>query len=201
MVIMPSNINKMGEDGNSYDMLLRYASGTEAQITFDSGLTTVQIDESTRRDLQQVKIIYIDREGRIDGKNYFVEPMEQNMSNGTRLTTKDFYQNLAKQNMPLTKGFFEQKSLASLPTNYIGYIDINSKGECRRAYDSKFKKKYIDYCQKKDSFEKTQNLDEVQASFIAQLKSNVAPVHINKDNEKNLTQEDILKNLKKEKER
>lgn len=56
--------------------------------------------------------------------------------------TKNYFQSLSQTNRGLVKGFFEQNSVNSMDTNYIGIIGQNSDGQYNRTMDYKFLDKY-----------------------------------------------------------
>lgn len=119
------------------DIKIKYSSGTEAKIDFTN------VVDYDGKHLQEVYVTYTDKNGQFITKQLYMEPHIGLDKNGRAIyDTKLYFQGLTEANKGLVKGFFEQTSVNSMKTNYIGEIGQDSNGRYNRTLDYNFIDKY-----------------------------------------------------------
>ncbi|MEG2348665.1 MAG: hypothetical protein RSB67_03355 [Clostridia bacterium] len=184
---------------NKEKFILNYSSGQKAEIDFG------EIEQVEEKLLQKINIMYIEKNQSFKGKSYYVEPINlQRAENGDLINeTEQYYKNLAKQNISLTKGFFKGEELDKLSTDYIGFIGQDEDGKYNRSYDNEFLVKYKDHYNELQAQKQAQNDTNNQKKdddFMSDLKSRVEEPHIKTSHAQILTKEKYEEHYKNKKE-
>jgi|GEM_PF-2545636 len=142
----------------SNDIELKYSSGIDANVNFGN------VVDYDGKHLQEANIMYTDN-GKFVVSKFYMDPHIGTDPDGNNIyNTKEYFTDLATSNKGLVKGFFENNSVNSMETNYIGSIGKDSQGNYNRSIDHAFLKKYKEIVE----LEKQQKILEAESKRLAE---------------------------------
>lgn len=187
-----SDIKKYTNTNDSQDLTLMYKSGTVCKVRFLT-LREIELKDGSKKVIQEAEITYTEPNQEFEVKNIIMDPQTIQDEQGNEVnSTKLYYENLAKLNMPLVKGFFQRSQVDALENGYIGYIGTDQNtGKPNRSFDFKINNyfnKILDEKKKANSIK--QDLREKTYRNEVEIMSAKLETHTDKTHEKILTKDD-----------
>lgn len=160
--------NTLSKNNN---LILKYKSGTKCEVEF-SNLSEIILANGNNKMVQEVLVTYTEPDGSFLRKSVMLDPQIVEDKDGNKFyATKEFYENLAKDNKGLVKGFFQKDQLNAIENNYIGHIGVDAKtGAYNRSYDRDLKVYYDDILKNKKEMQQANREQTMQQQLIEQTR-------------------------------